>query len=1529
MKEKLVTVFIPSYNYAQYLPQTIESVLAQTYSNWELIIVDDCSTDDSPRIIEDYALRYPGKIRAILLDKNVGQAAASNIGLGQARGEYISLIASDDVATPNRLEEAVAYLDAHPSVAAAFSKVAYIDGQGNPVIPAIDMFNVQVTDLRSQLLEQNLLCATSCTARTQVIQALRGVNPQLGHVEDYDLWLHMLDQHDLVRLDTVWVKYRIHDRNLSSVQDFRRVSFGGVYEPVGVILQAIRRWGLDRLFSFKAPADTPEGKKERSAANLALAKHCLKLDQLYFGRPFLCIGEAYTRLLAALTLDPENQAANDAIRSVYALLGDTPRVHGEKSVPLRDWLREEFHLGDVPFALEEAGIPTEKISVIICSRDEQKFARVSEMYSALLQGTDHEIIRISDAQSLCEGYNRGIGQSGGGILVFSHDDVEILSHDFVSRLRRHFQQFDIVGVAGTSCLIGERWYQAGPPFVHGQVAHVDANTGTYTVNVYDTRGRAKGEIQALDGLFFAARRVVAEAIPFDEATFDGFHFYDLDWTYTAYRAGYRLGVCSDIPIIHHSLGGYDEKWKQYSGRFLKKYEAALPQASPRPYQPMLIHSDSKDKVLEICEQIAGVKLGLAAPVASAAETGKLEPEVEETDYARWLNKHAMTEIDAQLLAERMMLKWRVRPVMHLIMPLAQGEEALLADTLDSLGQQMYTQWRLTVVAGSPAPDPVFGSVETLRWVQYTGDTPLQEAIDHAVGELGGDWVALVEPGIRLAPQALLVAADYINLRPQWRLIYADEDSVDQAGMRGAPQFKPDFNLEMLRATYYLGSTCWVERRALLDAGGYGGFEGAENHDLALRLLDRFGAGVFGHVADVLVHRPAGHGGRFREEAGRLAVEAHLLRNELRAEVGHGYAANSYRVVYQHPETPMVTIVVPTRDKLEYFRPCVEAVLGKTAYPHYEILIVDNQSEDPDLADFVAGLESRFGGKIRTMRYDHPFNRSAIANLAVSQARGDYVLFLDNDTQIVQEQWLDRMMAHAQRTDVAVVGACLVYPETNRMQSVGQVLGLAGAAGNLFDGQLSLGDPGNPVLAQVDHDCSAVAGACMLVRKSVFQELGGMDEGACRLYFNEVDFCLRVAERGYRIVWTPYTVVVHHGSATLKQALAMPLKGAELAAAREEGRAALLERWLPRLARDPAYNRQLSLAVSDARVESDVVVNWDVSFHDRPRILGVPLSGGSGAYRVIAPLGALSHAGLCHTTVVEARKMFETRVLNPVELARAAPDSLLLHVPVDDKQLAALRDFKRFSPGVFRLFTMDDRITDTPAKNPYSKHAHKDARFRLRKALADSDRLIVTTQPLADLCADMIGDIRIVPNRLKRAKWTGFKPLRRQGDKPRVGWAGAQQHLGDLELVFDVIRQTADEVDWIFFGMCPAEILPYVKESHGFVLDFAAYPAKLASLNLDLAVAPLESNLFNEAKSNLRLLEYGAMGWPVVCSDIYPYRDAPVKRVPNEPKAWAEAIRERIHDLDAAEQEGDALRCWVLQHYILEDHLSEWRSALLR
>ena len=238
------------------------------------------------------------------------------------------------------------------------------------------------------------------------------------------------------------------------------------------------------------------------------------------------------------------------------------------------------------------------VSVIICSINDQRFAAVHANLSSLLAGKAHEIIRISDARSLAQGYTRGFAASRGEQIIFCHDDIEILTPEFASRLDEHLKSFDIVGVAGTNRLVAWHWGAAGPPYVFGQVAHVHSTEG-FVVDILGTPARSIGGIHAMDGVFLAARRQVLEKVSFDAETFDGFHHYDLDFTFASYLAGFRLGVVNDIPIIHGSKGQHDAEWRKYAERFRLKYAGRLQRQAPRPSANSWVHVRTKPEVLEV------------------------------------------------------------------------------------------------------------------------------------------------------------------------------------------------------------------------------------------------------------------------------------------------------------------------------------------------------------------------------------------------------------------------------------------------------------------------------------------------------------------------------------------------------------------------------------------------------------------------------------------------------------------------------------------------------------------------------------------------------------------------------------------------------------------------------------------------------------------------------------------------------------------------------------------------------------------
>jgi len=883
-------------------------------------------------------------------------------------------------------------------------------------------------------------------------------------------------------------------------------------------------------------------------------------------------------------------------------------------------------------------------------------------------------------------------------------------------------------------------------------------------------------------------------------------------------------------------------------------------------------------------------------------------------YEDWVEIHGLRESDGQRMAERMSLQWHVRPTVHLVLPLGADEASLLERTIGSLSRQLYSGWGLTVIAREPCPVALFDELPNLEWKQVGED--LFGEVNRAIVETEADWVGLLRAGDELSPHCFFACFDRLQKHPDWMLMYTDEDRIDACGRRSDPWFKSDADPDLLRSTDAVGNFSLIRRDVLLARGGFGAGPGVECYEGALSVLDRYGASALGHIAEVLFHlggatREAEHGARDLFERRRAVLQAHLARSELDADVVEGLWRRAVRVRYRHTATPFVSIILAVRDNVGLVESCVDAVLECTAYRDIELLVVDEGSKEEDTQDYLNLLERQ--GKARVVMAKVENNRAAAYNSAVAVARGEYLVFLDKHALCVDRCWLDDLIAYAQRTDVGAVGARAVGANGVVARSA-LVLGLGRVAADIHEGRPAW-DEGYAGRALVDQGVSALPDACVVVRRLLVEALGGFDEASVPNNWYMADLCLKMRERGLRIVWTPHVIVGWQ-----QDGVSRSLNGDA-----ETEESAMLGRWLEELARDPYYNKNLSLSQTDFRLDSETTADWAADGGAFLRVLGMPADTyGCGEYRVLEPLKALDDALLARCAFTAPQEGYP-KMPTSVELERLSADVLLLQGALSDEHLTALEQYKKFNE-VFRVFDMEDLKTLVPEKNSRRKYLFRNIKARTRRALGLCDRLVVTTAPIAEAYQGIIDDIRIVPNYLPRARWEGIRSARRQGSRPRVGWAGGQQHDGDLELLVSVVEATALEVDWIFFGMCPDVLRRYVREIHEFG-SFAEYPQRLAALDLDLAVAPLEYHPFNVAKSNLRVLEYGILGWPVICTDIEPYRGAPVKHVPNTVTAWVEAIRERAYDLDWAEREGDELRKWVETGWMLEDHLDDWVRAL--
>ncbi|MDQ7989672.1 MAG: glycoside hydrolase family 99-like domain-containing protein [Candidatus Dactylopiibacterium sp.] len=843
----------------------------------------------------------------------------------------------------------------------------------------------------------------------------------------------------------------------------------------------------------------------------------------------------------------------------------------------------------------------------------------------------------------------------------------------------------------------------------------------------------------------------------------------------------------------------------------------------------------------------------------------------------------------------------------LLIDTVRGDPATLATTLANAAALRARGAR--ILCAGPAPCDDFPA-----WVEGNGVSPA--LLSQLAAEAPGGWFGVLRAGDGVSVAEFVAMMAGAARDAHAHVVYADEDRLDPVRGRFDPVLKPDHDPDHFASFDYIGRFALFRGSAWLEASP----TAADAADGLFEVLLEQGTvpGRVRHHAGIVFHTHAGPAGRIDEGVRQGLLARHFAARGISAEVGPGLLPETFRVRYPDETAPPVSIIIPTRNQRGLLSRCIESLTGKTRYPNYELLIVDNGSDEAEAVEYLQGIANLGLDQIRVLSFPGPFNFSAMNNFAVGQARGEYLVLLNNDTAILKDDWLDALLEHARRPEVGAVGAKLLYPD-GRIQHGGVVLGLRGPADHPFIGE-AMGAPGYGGRLMLDQQYSAVTAACMMVRKAVYEAVGGMDETDFKVSYNDVDLCLKIRQAGLRIIWSPHAVVMHVGGVSQRTVDAATLEARQQRFAAEQR--AMYVKWMPQLVRDPAYNPHLSLSGRGFELEGNPLCA--AARPGQARLYALCADHyGSGFYRVIAPSSALMESGAAVGSCSRA-------YLEPVEVARAAPDAIILQRQITDGQLRYMRDYREFTNAQL-VFELDDYLPGLPSRSVHKEGMLPNVQRNLRRAFDLCHRVVVSTDALRETLRGLHEDIVVLPNYLPVPTWSEIAPreAREPRARPRVGWAGGLGHTGDLRLIADVVRQLADQVDWVFFGLLPEGVSQYVAEYHPGV-GIVDYPASLAGLDLDLALAPLEDNTFNECKSNLRLLEYGICAYPVIASDITPYRcGLPVTLVRNRHKDWVKAIQEKLSDRDALRREGLALQAAVRAQWMLEgDNLARWRQGWL-
>lgn len=561
--------------------------------------------------------------------------------------------------------------------------------------------------------------------------------------------------------------------------------------------------------------------------------------------------------------------------------------------------------------------------------------------------------------------------------------------------------------------------------------------------------------------------------------------------------------------------------------------------------------------------------------------GKPSNVIDETDYV----------LSPEIIQQQRDQQFDYMPVISILVPLYNTPDVFLTEMIDSVKNQTYGKWELCLADGS---DSEHTEVEKrcreymkddsrIKYRKLEQNLGISENTNACIELATGDYIGLFDHDDLLTQDALYEVVNRINEKNNVDAVYTDEDKLlynakDQSTKYVEPHCKSDFNLDLLRTNNYICHFFVVRKEIVDKVGGFrSAYDGSQDFDFILRCVEQ--AKNVEHIAKILYHWRIHAGSTaanpeskmYCYEAGKHAIESHLERMHIQACVEMTQHLGFYRVKYPVKGNPLVSIIIPNKDEKETLEKCIQSIETKTTYDNYEIVIVENNSITTEIFEYYDKLSHNV--RIKVVKWDDEFNYSKINNFGVKQAKGEYLILLNNDVEIITENWIEEMLANCQREEVGIVGAKLLYPD-NTVQHAGVIIGLGGIAGHAFVG-LDGNHPGYFGRAFIQQDLSAVTAACLMVRRAVYEEVGGLEE-QLKVAFNDVDFCLKVRKAGYLVVMNPNVRLYHYESKS-RGAEDTPEKHARFASEVNY----MAEHWRDILeSGDPYYNKNLTLIKGD-------------------------------------------------------------------------------------------------------------------------------------------------------------------------------------------------------------------------------------------------------------------------------------------------------------------------------------------------------------
>lgn len=504
-------------------------------------------------------------------------------------------------------------------------------------------------------------------------------------------------------------------------------------------------------------------------------------------------------------------------------------------------------------------------------------------------------------------------------------------------------------------------------------------------------------------------------------------------------------------------------------------------------------------------------------------------------YQKWIAANEPTEEE---LEEQRNHKFEHNPKISIIIPMYNTPVKFFGELVDSLINQTYTNWELCLADGSNKENPelkdIYSKDSRIKYKFIGENKGISGNTNEALALATGDFIGLLDHDDILPIFSLYEVVKCINEHPEVEFIYTDEDKFEEVGgKRYDPYFKSDFGPDTLRANNYICHFSVFRKDLMEKLGGFRSeFDGAQDYDILLRMSEI--AKHIYHIPKILYHwrvhelstaKAGAHAKPYAYEAGKKAVQAHIDRLGLKGTVEAGNTLGTYRVKYEVIGNPKVSIIIPNKDYASTLKVCLKSIIKLTTYKNYEIIVVENNSTEDETFEYYKKIDGK--DNIKVVYYpEKVFNYSAIINFGVRNCTGDYVIQLNNDTELLTPNWLQEMLGFAQREDVGAVGVKMYYPDRT-IQHAGIIVGIGGVAGHVFK-NIPKNLHGYFSKDAMIQNLSAVTAACIMTPRKIYDDVGYMDE-EFKVAFNDVDFCLKIRETGKLIIYTPYVEFLHYES----------------------------------------------------------------------------------------------------------------------------------------------------------------------------------------------------------------------------------------------------------------------------------------------------------------------------------------------------------------------------------------------------------------